>query len=154
MKILYNNAVIAEIGGMVSQGGAVDWAREMTTGAFDPALVERVPSTPEETKALMREVIAANAGDTLSLVGTINDGSTMLLFHFAKVMVALSSANSLAEVRDATDDFAPIAQSFLDKVETGDVALPFQLKGEAAVMAEIETRATAVTQALQAAQGE
>lgn len=45
-----------------------------------------------------------------------------------------------------------MADAFLGKVAAGEVKLPFKLKGEEAIIAEIETRATAVADALIAAQ--
>lgn len=108
--------------------------------------------TEAETKEMVRAHIAAQAGDTLSLLGTASDGAQLLLYHVATLVKGLSTANSLAEVRDATDAFAPLADAFLTKVAAGEVKLPFQLKGEAAVMTEIETRATAVSDALIQAQ--
>lgn len=148
MKIAYNGAVIGSIGGGIGQAEAVDHARGTVTGDFDPSLVERIPETPIETRHLIREGITAAAGDTLSLLGTASDGAQLLLFHMATLIKGLSTANSLAEVRDATDAFMPLADAFLGKVAAGEVKLPFKLKGEEAVMAEIETRATAVADAL------
>lgn len=106
----------------------------------------------EETKHLVRAQIEASAGDAMSLLGTASDGAQLLLYHLASLVKGLSTANSLSEVRDTTDAFMPLADAFLGKVEAGEVKLPFQLKGEAAVMTEIETRATAVSDALIQAQ--
>jgi hypothetical protein len=72
----------------------------------------------------------------------------MLLFRFAEFIKALSTANSLSDVRDATDAFLPTAEAFLQKVASQEVVLPYQLKGEAAVMAEIAARATSVSKVL------
>lgn len=119
-------------------------------GEIDPAKVERVPQTPGETKSLVREAITDTAGDTLSLLGTTSDGSQLLLFHLAKLVTGLAAAQSLEDMRTAAAEFEPTASAFLANVDSGAVKLPFQLKGEATVMAEIETRATAVTEALQA----
>lgn len=107
-----------------------------------------VEYTALEQRDAIRRAISAQAGDTLSLLGTASDGAQLLLFHMATLVKGLSTANSLAEVRDATDAFMPLADAFLGKVAAGEVKLPFQLKGEAAVMTEIETRATAVADAL------
>lgn len=147
MKLLYDNALIAEVGGMVSQAEAVQWAQEALGSGFDPALVERVPSTAEETKALIREAMAP-AGDVLSLLGTTSDGAVQLLYNVCKMSVALNAAQTMEDVRDATAHFAPMAQAFLDEVARGDVILPFLLKGEEAVMADVKRRQTLVAQAL------
>lgn len=148
MKIYYDSAVIAQVGGAASISRAVEIARDMLGVDCDPTLVDRVPETPSESRFLIREGIAASAGDTLSLLGTASDGAQLLLYHMAKMTQGLASANSLAEVREATVDFAPLADALLAKVSSGDVKLPFLVKGEAEVMAEIENRATAVSEAL------
>ncbi len=96
-----------------------------------------------------RADIRAAAGDTLSLLGTASDGANLVLYHLAKLVTGISSATSLAEVREAAASFAPQAEAFLAKVAADEVKLPFQTKGEDVVIAEIETRATAVSDALQ-----
>ena len=69
----------------------------------------------------------------------------------------LSTAQSIAEVRDAAAPFAALSAGFLQKVNPenpteGEVVLPFMLKGLDQVVADIEMRATAVSDALQTAQ--
>ncbi len=111
-----------------------------------------VEYSASEQRQMIRAQIESQAGDTLSLLGTASDGAQLLLYHLATLVKGLSTANSLAEVRDATAAFNLLAEAFLAKVAAGEVKLPFQLKGEAAVMTEIETRATAVSDALIQAQ--
>jgi hypothetical protein len=54
-------------------------------------------------------------------------------------------------MREAAEPFAQLSAGFLAKVESGEVVLPFMLKGLDNTVAEIETRATAVSDALKAA---
>lgn len=151
MKVFLNGAHVLTISGVISQSVALAEVRVIHPEAQNGD-VSRVGETPDEARALIREGIEAAAGDTLSLLGTASDGAQLLLFHMATLVKGLSTANSLAEVRDATDAFMPLADAFLGKVAADEVKLPFKLKGEEAVMAEIETRATAVAEALIASQ--
>ena len=96
----------------------------------------------------IRSEIQSHAGDNASLLGTAADGVQLLLFAFSQMTVALKQASSLAEVREAAAPFNDLAISFLSKVESGDVKLPFQAKGLESVVSDIETRATAVTEVL------
>lgn len=99
-------------------------------------------------KDKVRKEIYAQAGDTAALLGTTADGVHLLLFAFSQMTVALNKANSLAEVREAAAPFNDLATAFLGKVKSGEVKLPFQAKGLESVVADIETRATAVTEVL------
>lgn len=148
MKIIHNGSHVLTVSGYISVADAQAGVLGVIGDGFEADTVERIPETDEEARALLREGIGAAVGDPLSLLGTASDGAQLLLFHLATLVKGLSTANSLAEVRDATDAFMPLADAFLGKVEAGEVKLPFQLKGEAAVMLEIETRATAVAAAL------
>lgn len=118
---------------------------------------EMLPDLPEEAepvytdrekRGFLRGDIARSAGDTLSLLGTASDGSALALYHLASLIKGLHGAQSLEDVRAAAAAFEPAASSFLSKVDAGAVKLPFLVKGEAEVMTEIETRATAVADAL------
>lgn len=101
-------------------------------------------------RSAIRQKIFANAGDRDSILGTTADGAQLLLYGFASLVAALNKANSLADVREAAAPFADLATSFLAKVQSGDVKLPFQAKGMENVVADITTRATAVADALSA----
>ena len=107
-----------------------------------------MPQTPKEELFLLREQIATEAGDTLSLLGTTNDTAMLALHGLASLATALSTATSLAQVRAAAEPFAAQAADFLANVEAGTVRLPYIAKGVNGTMAEIETRATAVSEAL------
>ena len=107
-----------------------------------------VEYTADEIRAQIRQRIDERAGDSLSLLGTTSDAAALVVFGLASLVAKLSTANSLAEVRAAAEPFADMSAEFLAKVEAGDVKLPFMAKGIEATIAEIETRATAVTEAL------
>jgi hypothetical protein len=112
-------------------------------GVLDQAGVERI-----EGRSETRRVIKQTAGDTDSLLGTTSDGAGQLLYNVCKLSVALNAAQTMEDVRAATAHFAPMAQAFLDEVARGEVVLPFLLKGEEAVMADVKRRQTLVAQAL------
>lgn len=103
-------------------------------------------------KSETRQKIAARAGDEASLLGTTSDAASLAIYGLASLVAKLATANSLAEVRDAAAPFAALSADFLAKVESGEVKLPFMLKGLETVVADIETRATAVSDALTQAQ--
>lgn len=100
----------------------------------------------------LRKAIAENAGDTESLLGTTSDAAALAIYGLASLVAKLSTAQSLAEVRAAAEPFAAMSAEFLTKVEGQEVKLPFLLKGVDGVIEEIESRATAVSEVLIAAQ--
>lgn len=104
--------------------------------------------------ALSRNAIRADisdkAGDIPSLLGTTADATQILLFGLASLVAKLAEADSLSDVRKSAAPFAEMSADFLAKVEAGTVKLPFQTKGMDTVIADIETRATAVSDVLAA----
>lgn len=111
-----------------------DYSNDIISGA---EMMERV-----------RERITATAGDPQTLLGTTADATQLLMYGFCSLISKLSSAKSLAEVRDSANEFEPMATSFLGKVQSGQVKLPFMEKGVESVVNDIETRATAVAEVL------
>ena len=107
-----------------------------------------VEYTADEIRAQVRQRIDERAGDSLSMLGTTSDAAALAVFGLASLVAKLSTAGSLAEVRAAAEPFAAMSADFLGKVEAGEVKLPFMAKGIEATIAEIEARATAVTEAL------
>lgn len=103
-----------------------------------------------ELRAMLRSAIARDAGDTLSLLGTATDGAQLLLVRFCELIQGLNAATTIAEVRAAAAGFEPTATALLADIAAGTVKMPFELKGEAAVIAEIGERATAVADAFEA----
>jgi len=99
-------------------------------------------------KKRVRAKIKQQAGDAATLLGVTTDTSQLLLHSFATLSTQLSTANSLADVRHAAQPFAELFASFLQKVGSGDVKLPFVGKGVEVVINDIETKATCVTNVL------
>jgi len=111
----------------------------------------------EADRSAVRQRVKGAAGDTDSLLGTTSDAAALAIYGLAALVAKLSTANSLAEVREAAEPFALLSASFLAKIDTenpteGEVVLPFMLKGLDSVVKDIEDRATAVALALTAAQ--
>lgn len=104
-----------------------------------------------ELKNRLRYQISQQAGDTASLLGTTADATQLLLHAVATLVSRLNTAKSLADVRAAAAPFNDLAISFLAKVESGEVKLPFKDKGLDKVVADIEQRATAVAEVLASA---
>jgi len=98
-----------------------------------------------EARDAVRARIGSEAGDTASLLGTTSDAASLAIFGLASLVAKLATADSLKEVRDAAKPFAAMSAEFLTKVESGDVQLPFMVKGIPNVIADIEARSTAVT---------
>lgn len=107
-----------------------------------------VEYSQHEQRAIVRANIAAKAGDVSSLLGTTSDAAALAVFGLASLVEKLSEATSLADVRAAAEPFAALSADFLAKVQEGSVKLPFMAKGVDATIADIEARATAVTDAL------
>ncbi|RXJ70657.1 hypothetical protein CS022_22590 [Veronia nyctiphanis] len=124
--------------------------------------MEEVIPTEEELKVIqqdnakhmIRGRIQANVGDPETLLGTTADAVQLLLFGFTGLIAKLHTANSLAEVREAAAPFSELAEGFQNKVSSGEVKLPFQIKGLSSVVEDIEKRATAVAVVLENSSGE
>lgn len=96
----------------------------------------------------LRAKIGATAGDTASLLGTTADGAQLAVYELGKLATALSTAQSLAEMRAAAAPLAALMADFLGRVERGETNLTALLKGEPVVLADIETRSNAVCAAM------
>ena len=101
-----------------------------------------------EANDLVRAKIKRGAGDTASLLGTTSDAASLAIYGLATLVAKLSTAQSLADVREAAAPFAALSAGFLAKVESGDIKLPFLIKGIESVVADIEARSTAVSDAI------
>lgn len=121
--------------------------------SFEFDIPNEPPVAPDPREAI-RNQISREGGDVQSLLGTAGDGATLTLLYLAKLTVALSTVNSLAEIRDAAAEFEPLAQSFLDSVQSGDTRLPVDVKGHPEVLTEIELRSTVIADALSAPEDE
>lgn len=111
----------------------------------DEEIFEIPPADPLTQK---RSQIDLAAGDLHALHGTTNDLATLTRHDLARLIVGLSDAQSLADVRAAATPLAPLAQALLDGVEDGSVRLPALEKGAADVQVEFTTRATAIADVL------
>lgn len=130
---------------------------------------EEIQLTQEEAQAFaaqgvrdkVRRDIATGAGDTLSMLGTTSDAAAIATLGIAALTVAVASSSDYAKFKTAfmgalqklagDHDMVEISGSFLAKIEAGEVIIPAMAKGMGEVIADIETRSTAVSQALIAA---
>ena len=106
----------------------------------------------QAARAELRNAIAAAAGDSDSVLGTTADTSQLLLYGAASLITKLhdpSAANPLSKLLETTAPFAELCNNFLAKVDSGEVKLPFKVKGLEAVVTEIEQRTTAVSEVLE-----
>ncbi|MDJ0827755.1 MAG: hypothetical protein QNJ16_19890 [Rhodobacter sp.] len=101
-----------------------------------------------ERKRQVRSSIRRTAGDDASLLGTTADCTALLLYEMAKMAATIAGAGTVAEIKAAAQPFADLTAPFLAAVEDGSVKLPVLIKGEATALAEIQTRATAVADAI------
>ena len=101
-----------------------------------------VEATEDETRALTRQTIAKNAGDTPTLVGTYGDAVTFLLVETAKLAIAINGATTIAQIRAAAEPLATALTPLAEAVEEGTLKPAYRNKqgGEQAALAEITTR--------------
>lgn len=148
------NYILMEDGETIT--GSITWICGSQTGdtveGLRTLLEQELAS--DAVKHVTRRTIARDIGDTETLLGTTSDATQLLLYETAKLATALSTANSLAEVRAAAQPLADLLGPLATAVDAGTVKLPYQTKGGAAtVLPEIEQRATAVAEVLQANNG-
>ena len=105
-------------------------------------------------KLQARHRITTQVADTTSLLGTASDGAQFVIKAHFELLLALSQAKSLEDVRAATQPHLAQAESFLSKVESGEVVLTSDLKTEDVVLEEIADRATKVSAILVPAEPE
>lgn len=109
----------------------------------------------EQKQALSQMIQSArvginrSAGDTESRQGTIADVLGWQIESMSKLLVALSSANSLAEVRQAADTAgAEMATKLIKMVDSDELRLTHKLKGEQAVFNDLVHRMNVATDEL------
>jgi hypothetical protein len=107
----------------------------------------------EAMRSAARVRITESAGDIPSLLGTTADALQILLVQLATLAAAFVNAKDLAAIKAAAQPLADLTAPLLKQIATGETRMPYEAKGEAAVLADIATRATAVADAL-APQGE
>lgn len=123
----------------------------MENPEFSISIDELERTTNEGRISAIRQAIFGKAGDSDSILGTTTDAVQMVIVDFATYMRAASKATTIAAMAAAAKPFADKYGPMLDKIEAGDVRLPYKLKGDDVVLDDIETRSTAVADALIAA---
>jgi len=133
----------------------------------DPQDIEQTPeeiaaAQDEAISSLVRQTISNQAGDPLSMLGTTADAAALSTLGIAALTVAIAGAGNYTDFKKAflgalgklagEQDMVAISAAFLQKIEDGDVIIPAMAKGMGEVIADIEARSTAVSQALIAAQ--
>lgn len=103
-------------------------------------------------KKAIRAEVTKQGGDIESMLGTTSDAASLAVYGLANLVAGIAAADSLEDVKAAAQPFAALSADFLAKVESGEVKLPFLQKGINTVVADIETRATAVSDAITASQ--
>ena len=103
-------------------------------------------------KVQLRSDIQQSAGDLSSLLGSTADTAQILLCEVAELAAALNKANSLAEVRAASQPLHDLLAPMRQRIADGQTQMPYQVKGVEASLQDIEQRATTVAAALQQAQ--
>lgn len=104
-------------------------------------------------RAAVREKITENTGfDDASLLGITNDGVHVLTYAIATLYVAIADASTLDDVKAKIAAFTPFATDFLEKVESGEVNLPYLVNankgGVAGVFTSVSIAANGTTAAL------
>lgn len=105
-------------------------------------------------RAVIREQIEKKTGlDDGSLIGITSDGVHVLTYAVATLYHAIANANSLKDLKTQTEQFAPLAAEFLQKVENAEIKLPYLANkhkgGVAGVFASVATAANGTTAALE-----
>lgn len=118
-----------------------------------------------QTRDAVRRSIYSEVADSDSMFGTVADASQMLVLASLADLVALESASTFEEYRQArlgllagmsggdASSLIASAKDFLAKVETGEIKMPFLAKdGQATgVFEDVAVRATGVANVLIAA---
>lgn len=104
-------------------------------------------------RAAVREKITENTGfDDASLLGITNDGVHVLTYAIATLYLAIADSSTLDDVKTKIEAFTPFATDFLEKVESGEVNLPYLVNankgGVAGVFASVSIAANGTTAAL------
>lgn len=138
--------------------GSVEAGRFVMAEMEAQGIAFTVEYTAAEQRDLIRAEIASHAGDTLSVLGTTADAAALSTLGMCALTVAVAQGTSWASFKTAfTDaiasmageqDMAALSAAFLAKVASGEVKVPALAKGIDEVIADIEQRSTAVSDAL------
>ena len=140
-------------------GALSDWFKAGNRAtAWEMSAEELEALAALRTRNQIRNRITANAGDTLSLLGTTSDAATIAVLVSACFMAALDEKTGYKEFRAKANammagisgdhDPTEIAQAFLANVASGAIRLPALEKGIVEVLAEVTERGTAVAEAI------
>lgn len=104
-------------------------------------------------RAAVREKITENTGfDDASLLGITNDGVHVLTYAIATLYQAIAEASTLDDVKAKIAAFTPVAADFLEKVEAGEIKLPYLVNenkgGVAGVFTSVSIAANGTSAAL------
>ncbi|KZN53316.1 hypothetical protein N476_08575 [Pseudoalteromonas luteoviolacea H33] len=95
-----------------------------------------------------RQKITSRVADEGSLLGSTSDISHILLHELSIFVNKISTANSLAEMRTSTESLKNAIGAIEGKVASGEVELPYQVKGQEAALEEALVRAHGVSSLL------
>jgi hypothetical protein len=113
-----------------------------------PTYEQVMAAQKQAHRSAVRQKIEVNAGDNASIAGDAADVAHILIVHFAKLTVAIANAKTLEDVKKSAQPFANLASGFLDRVEKGEINMPFQVKGIETVLLDVSARADAVSKAI------
>ncbi|KZN66828.1 hypothetical protein [Pseudoalteromonas luteoviolacea] len=102
----------------------------------------------ENARIDVRHKILNRIADTDSMLGNTSDISHILLHELSIFVNKLSQANSLAEMRTSTESLKNAIGAIEGKVASGEVELPYQIKGQTAALDEAVSRAHGVSNLL------
>lgn len=142
--ILEHDAII--LGTFYPKGSEIECSEETAQQGYKQAVraVTRI-AIAEETKC-----------DDSALLGVALDSIHVLTYAAALIYKVIGEANSLKEIKAGLADMQDLSHDFLNKVETGEIKLPYLTvkKGVAPVFTDLAETATATTRAMLSLNGE
>ncbi|WP_052262151.1 hypothetical protein [Pseudoalteromonas luteoviolacea] len=118
----------------------------LIANAQSPAVEEKIAL--ENARINVRHKISNRIADTDSMLGSTSDISHILLHELSIFINKLSTANSLADMRASTESLKNAIGAIEGKVASGEVELPYQVKGQKAALEEAVVRAHGVSSLL------
>ncbi|MDK1287390.1 hypothetical protein [Pseudoalteromonas umbrosa] len=95
-----------------------------------------------------RQKINNRVADDGSLLGSTSDVTHILLYELSIFVNKLTAANSLEEIKSSAESLKNIIGAVEGKVASGEINLPYQVKGQTAALDEALTRAHGVSNLL------
>lgn len=138
---------------------------ESQTDIIEAADAQEAREAPIRARNKIRQSIFTKVVDRDSMLGTVADASQMLVLNSVAELVALDSADTFEAYKAAriaqiaalsggdASGMIAAAKDLLEKVQSGEVVMPYLTKPEQAtgVFNDVAERATGVAQVLQAA---